>query len=200
MRAPAALRDTAHRVLDYAGYEREQWGRVVMRRESRRLVESLGPSGMRALEISGTFWSDLPFKEYESASYPDYDVCAETLPRSFDLIIAEQVFEHLLWPYRAATHVFQMLTPGGYFLVSTPFLLRIHNEPTDCTRWTETGLRHLLAESGFPLTEIETGSWGNRACVKSNFGWWARYNPWIHSLRNEPDFPVHVWALARKPL
>jgi len=91
-----------------------------------------------------------------------------------------------------------MLTPGGYFLVSTPFLLRIHNEPTDCTRWTETGLRHFLAESGFPLAEIQTGSWGNRACVKSNFGWWARYHPWIHSLRNEPEFPVHVWALARK--
>jgi SAM-dependent methyltransferase len=198
MRAPPALRDTAHRVLDYAGYEREQWSRVVMRRESRRLIETLGPSGLSALEISGTFWSNLPFKQYESACYPEFDVCADALPRSFDLIIAEQVFEHLLWPYRAATHVFQMLAPGGYFLVSTPFLLRIHNEPIDCTRWTETGLRHLLAESGFPLTDIQTGSWGNRACVKSNFGWWARYNPWIHSLRNEPDFPVHVWALARK--
>lgn len=198
MRAPTALRDTAHRFLDHAGYEREQWGRIVMRRESRRLVENLGPSRLRALEISGTFWADFPFKEYDSVCYPEYDLCTAALPQSFDLVIAEQVFEHLLWPYRAAAHVCQMLTPGGYFLVSTPFLLRIHNEPVDCTRWTETGLRHFLAECGFPLADIQTASWGNRACIKANFGWWARYHRWLHSLHNEPDFPVHVWALARK--
>ncbi len=198
MRAPIALRDTAHRVLDHAGYGREQWSRVVMRRESRRLVDDLEPSRLNALEISGTFWADLPFKSYESACYPEYDVCSAALPRTFDLVIAEQVFEHLLWPYRAATHVHQMLTPGGHFLVSTPFLLRIHHEPVDCTRWTETGLRHFLAECGFPLADIQTGSWGNRACVKANFGWWARYHRRLHSLRNEPNFPVHVWALARK--
>jgi SAM-dependent methyltransferase len=169
-----------------------------MRRETQRLIEDLGPSRLRALEISGTFWSDLPFKEYKAACYPDYDVCTAALPRSFDLIIAEQVFEHLLWPYRAAGHVHQMLAPGGHFLVSTPFLLRIHNEPVDCTRWTETGLRHFLAECGFALADIQTGSWGNRACVRANFGWWTRYHRLLHSLHNEPAFPVHVWALARK--
>ena len=24
------------------------------------------------------------------------------------------------------------------------------------------------------------------------------YSRWLHSLRNEPDYPLQVWALARK--
>ena len=91
-----------------------------------------------------------------------------------------------------------MLRAGGYFLVSTPFLVRIHDYPVDCTRWTEIGLKYFLAECGFALDGIQTGSWGNRACVKANFGGWVRYRRRLHNLKNEPDVPYHVWALARK--
>jgi hypothetical protein len=91
-----------------------------------------------------------------------------------------------------------MLTPGGALLITTPFLLKIHDAPVDCSRWTELGIRHFLAEAGFDIANITTGSWGNRACVRSNFRPWTPYLPWLHSLRNEPDFPVVVWALARK--
>jgi hypothetical protein len=114
------------------------------------------------------------------------------------LIIAEQVFEHLLWPYRAGKNVHRMLNQGGYFLITTPFLVRIHSGPTDCSRWTETGIRYFLAECGFSLERIQTGSWGNRACVRANFSQWSRYRRLVHSLRNEPSFPVVVWALAQK--
>ena len=135
---------------------------------------------------------------YRSMGFPDYDLCAGTLDEKFDIIIVEQVFEHLLWPYRAARNVFQMLNPEGALLVTTPFLVKVHNSPVDCSRWTELGLRHLLAEGGFDIDRITTGSWGNRACVRSNWWKWTIYQPWLHSLRNEPEFPFHVWALARK--
>ena len=92
-----------------------------------------------------------------------------------------------------------MLSPGGYFLVSTPFLVRLHEVPVDCTRWTETGLKYFLAECGFDPQEIKTGSWGNRACIRANFKRWVRYRRRLHSLSNEPDFPYCVWALARRP-
>lgn len=91
-----------------------------------------------------------------------------------------------------------MLKPGGYFLVTTPFLIKVHPVPHDCTRWTETGIKYFLHEGGFPMEDTVTGSWGNRACVKANFKRWARRG-WFGSLKNEPDFPVSVWALARKP-
>jgi len=114
------------------------------------------------------------------------------------LIIAEQVFEHLLWPYRAGKNIYKMLNSKGYFLITTPFLIRIHDYPTDCSRWTETGLKYLLAECGFNLESIQTGAWGNRACVVANFARWEVYNPSLHSLENEPDFFLSVWAIAQK--
>lgn len=195
LRRRASLRPAADRT---AAVERENWSRVVMRRHCRELIEGLGPPRLRALEISGDGFANAGFAAYTSARYPDYDVCERALPQTFDLVIAEQVFEHLLWPYRAGRNVYRMLEAGGHFLISTPFLVRIHAEPVDCTRWTETGLRYFLAECGFALEDVRTWSWGNRACVAANFTEWVRYRPRVHSLHNEPEFPYHVWALARK--
>ena len=62
------------------------------------------------------------------------------------------------------------------------------------------GFKYFLAECGFPLEAIRTGSWGNSSCVKANLKRnWVRYRKHIHSLRNEPKLPYVVWALARKP-
>lgn len=52
------------------------------------------------------------FAEYISTTYPDFDICEGALPDTFDLVIAEQVFEHLLWPYRAGKDVYDMLDRG----------------------------------------------------------------------------------------
>jgi SAM-dependent methyltransferase len=183
------------------GYGNDQWIRIVMDRETRHLVEELPYANLDALEISGDKWKPFGFRSYRAVHFPDYDVCAAPLGATFDVIIAEQVFEHLLWPYRAGKNVFAMLRPGGYFLITTPFLIRIHDHPHDCSRWSETGLRYFLAECGFPLNGIRTDSWGNRASVKAylRLDEWPPYCPWRHSLSNEKTFPAVVWALARKP-
>ena len=181
------------------GYEETLWTRRVPDEETRRLIAGLGPSGLRALEISGRVWQDEGFRSYEAAEYPAYDVCRNTLPGPFDLIIAEHVFEHVLWPYRAGRNVLQMLQPGGHFLIVTPFLYKVHPNPYDCTRWTETGIRHFLAECGFPMETIATGSWGNRACLEATLRREYRlFNRHLHSLKNDPELPMVVWALARK--
>ena len=91
-----------------------------------------------------------------------------------------------------------MLEPGGHALVVTPFLYKVHNDPFDCTRWTETGLRTFLVRAGFPDEAIQSGSWGNRACVEATLRREYRlFNRYLHSLENEPEYPIVVWALAR---
>ena len=127
------------------GYE--HWLRVVMNQETARLVGELDFRRASALEISGLQWKDFGFARYRSMGYPEYDVCAGALDETFDLIIAEQVFEHVRWPYRAVRNVLRMLNPDGAFLITTPFLVRIHGHPIDCSRWTELGMRHWLARS-----------------------------------------------------
>jgi SAM-dependent methyltransferase len=176
----------------------DQLLRIVMNRETERLVAGLDPAARRTLEISGQCWNRPGlFKTYVSKDFPEYDVCERALDERFDLIIAEQVFEHLLWPYRAARHVHQMLAPGGAFLITTPFMVRIHEHPIDCSRWTELGLKHFLAECGFPLDTIETGSWGNRDAVINNLERWQVYRPGKDSLVNDSRYPTVVWALAK---
>jgi hypothetical protein len=170
-----------------------------MNRATCKFVHGLNVSSMDALEISGNAWQHIPFRSYTSASFPEYDVCESAFEiDGYDLVIAEQVLEHVLWPYRAVMNIYKMLRSGGIFMVTTPFMLRVHPHPVDCSRWTETGLKYLLAEGGFNIDDIDTGSWGNRACVRANFSSWAPWIPRFSSLANEPEFPVVVWAFARK--
>ncbi|HZP00155.1 MAG TPA: methyltransferase domain-containing protein [Terriglobia bacterium] len=181
------------------GTAKVHWCRVVMNREMESYVASLPISGMDALEISGTKWKDFGFRSYRCIGYPEYDVCNQVLPNSFDVIIAEQVFEHIMRPDRAARNVLAMLRPNGLFVISTPMLIKYHPVPLDLYRWSELGMKTLLEDAGF--VAVETHSWGNRACVKADMTpdqTWTYYKPLWHSLKNDPRFPIVVWAFARK--
>ena len=89
--------------------------------------------------------------------------------------------------------------PSGHVIVSTPFLIRVHELPLfamrDYWRFTPRGLRTLLEQAGLVVDEV--GEWGNRECVMHELDHWTAYRPW-HSLKGEPDIPVQVWAFARR--
>lgn len=179
-----------------------QWCRVVMNREIKRFIQSLDCSHIDALEISGRgSQGQHNFRSYRAVQYPEYDICKDPLAQEqFDLVIAEQVLEHVLRPDRAAANVYQMLRSGGVFVVSTPFLVRVHECPLDLYRWTEHGMRQLLESAGF--TNVATASWGNRECLFADMKLvkdWTPYNARLHSLHNEPQFAIVVWAFAEKP-
>ncbi len=195
-----AIRERLRKALGRWGFDTTDWVRSAMYRHAFAFIEGLGPSELDVLEISGgPQWKrEFTFRSYRSTEYPDFDICADVLPQRFDLIIADQVFEHLPWPYRAGRNVLAMLKPGGVFVVATPFLVRVHEVPIDCSRWTPDGLSFLLQECGFRPGDIETHSWGNRACVKGNLMSW-RKRGFFGSLANEKNFPVMVWAYARRP-
>lgn len=195
-----ALAQRVKGLLHRLGYDTRSWSRVVPYQTCAQWLADLGPENLDVLEVSaGQYWrAALPFRSYTEMNFPEHDICRETLDRQFDLIIADQVFEHLPYPGRAARNVRAMLRPGGRFLILTPFLVRYHPVPIDCTRWTETGLYYLLEEAGFEADSIRTGSWGNAACVRANFKKFPRRG-FMGSLKNDTDLPVSVWALARIP-
>jgi SAM-dependent methyltransferase len=138
------------------------------------------------------------FKSFTELNFPAFDICRDVDRRRFDLIIADNVFEHLPYPHRAGRNVFQMLRPGGYFLNITPFLIRVHDVPIDCSRWTIDGMKYFLEDCGFDRETMIAESWGNRACIRANFRKWARVG-WYSPMHNEPPYPVQIWVLARKP-
>jgi SAM-dependent methyltransferase len=161
-------------------------------------LETLKPSSLSALEISGAQHQDDGWRTYRIAAYPEFDICDPNLDlgEAVDLVIAEQVLEHVVDPCAALRNMFRYTRAGGTLVITTPFLVKVHRIPEDYWRFTEEGLRVLLEGAGWE--NVETYSWGNRACVKGNFKRWAAVRPWL-SMRNEEDFPVSVWAYARKP-
>lgn len=177
----------------------EHWQRKVMNEAIDAYIGSLDPSRCSAAEVSGDTHAGKPWREYRSLNYPEFDVCAPIEePQKFDVVICEQVLEHVVDPWAGAANLRELCAPGGHVIVSTPFLIRVHEVPLflleDYWRFTPRGLRTLLEQAGLQVESV--GSWGNRQCVVGNFTRWSAYRPW-HSLRNEPDFPVQVWAFAR---
>ncbi len=189
-------RRVVDRVFRPHGTVERQWARLVMNEEIGRILAGLSPAECAAVEISGSLHADRPWRSYDRLSYPAFDICSSVPDRTFDVVLCEQVLEHVRDPWAAVRTLNDLCRPGGHVIVSTPFLVRIHNEPADYWRFTVPGLRLLLESSG--LEVLSAQSWGNRACVRANFRHWVRRRPW-QSMRNEDDFPIVVWALARRP-
>lgn len=202
MGKPAWLKRKA--ILAALGYDMTSWSRVVYYRECFDFLRGIKPETLDALEISGgdNWRSVIPFRSFTEAHYPDYDVCSGPLPggKQFDVVIADQVWPHVLWPYRATRNVLEMLRPGGTFVCTVSFLIQ-RNNFCDCTRWTDTGLKHLMIEAGFPEDGILlSGSWGNRDAAIASLKRLGVKRGWFGSLENDPRYPLSSWVVARKPL
>lgn len=181
--------------------------RVVMHRSSRRLIGRFNPATLDAAEISGRFGKRFAFKSYIQFGYPAYDICAgpftdpeTSAVRQFDLILANQVWEHLDRPYTALAHVQQMLRAGGYFWIAVPFFIPFHAAPNDNSRWSARGLKNLLIEAGFDESRVIARQWGNRAAAARNLepDWPPRFDKNMDDLTNDPEMPLCAWALAQK--
>jgi SAM-dependent methyltransferase len=169
-----------------------------------RHIESLGPRSLIAAEISGSAHAERQWREFTSLDFPEFDLCAplgEAHEGRYDVVICEQVLEHVIDPCGAAANLRRLCAPGGHVIVTSPFLIRIHELPyfglRDYWRFTPRGLETLLENAGLEVGTVET--WGNRQAVIGNLRHWAAYRPW-HSLRNDPGVAVQVWAFARRPL
>jgi SAM-dependent methyltransferase len=200
----ARVREVRDRVLlPEATSGADQWQRVTLNEAVRLHLMSLNPGGLDAAEISGDSRAGLGWNSFTSLNFPDFDLCAELDPElrgRFDVVICEQVLEHVLDPRAATRNLRGLCRPGGRVVVSTPFLIRIHELPIygmdDFWRFTPRGLARLLEQAGLTVDGVD--AWGNRSCVVGNLDRWPAYRRW-HSLRNETDLPVQVWAFAHNP-
>jgi len=193
------LRRARRNVFSLMGYDDDQWVRIVRRAEWHGFLAAEAKRRPDVLEISPgaeSPWAKYATGSYTAAEFPGFDVTRETLGRQFDIIIAEEVFEHLADADAAAKNVHAMLKPDGVFLVSVPFLVRLHGPPEygDFHRWSPEGLRAFLRAHGF--SSVHTKSWGNLDAAIANLKGWTRYG-WGRNLENDPTLPVAVWAYAR---
>src|SRR6056297_600419 len=146
----------------------------MMQKATRRWIEALEPETLDTAEISGKFGRRFAFRSYTRFRYPRHDICKGPFTNGageaeqFDLILANQVWEHLDRPYAATRHVREMLRRGGYFWVAVPFFVPMHAAPQDNSRWSARGLKNLLIEGGFDADAIHSEQWGNRHVALRN--------------------------------
>lgn len=193
-------RSFKRRLYERLGYNYDQWLRTAQVEDWHASLGRLDIKSLDALEISPgarDVWRDLGFRSYEAVQFPDFDICEMKTGKTYDIIIADNVLEHVIRPPKAVRNVYDMLREGGAFYVTTPFLVKVHGDD-DFYRWTMIGLRVLLEDASFPAERMELKSWGNFACAKANFfGDW-KVHGWRRDMSNDPDLAVAIWAVARK--
>lgn len=72
---------------------------------------------------------------------------------SFDVVLCLEVLEYVDNPARALAEMRRVLGPSGILILATPFLHRM-DTPTDLWRFTENGLRRLLATADFQVEQF----------------------------------------------
>lgn len=180
----------------------EHWQRVAMNRAVDEFLHGLDLGSMSAAEISGDTHVGRPWGSYTALMYPEFDICALLdAVGQFDVVICEQVLEHVTDPRQAVSNLHDLCRPGGYVVITSPFLIKVHELPKygmfDYWRFTPRGLQLMLETAGFEL--VDTGQWGNRMCVTGNLSRWSAQRRW-HPMRNEADIPLQIWAFARRPV
>ena len=167
-----------------------------MNRRITEHLDGLGCDKLDAIEVSGSLHKRRPWKTYTSTDWTTLDVCDPPDQLDpHDVVLCEQVLEHVPDPWRAAQTLYDLCRPGGQVVVSTPFLIPVHGPP-DYWRFTQTGIRLVLERAG--LVVDETGSWGSKRAARGNLRRVPPWKPW-RSLRDEFHYPLVIWALAHRP-
>jgi SAM-dependent methyltransferase len=82
------------------------------------------------------------------------DICSYNFDRTqFDVVVMSEVLEHLHSPHLGLKNIHGILKKGGTLILSTPFILPMHDRPHDYFRFTRYGLEFLLKD--FRRVQVE---------------------------------------------
>ncbi len=176
---------------DWPGHERREppsrlasW--VVREPLARWLREEASRGdGYRVLDVGCGIKPYYPFFAARAASYvgvdlnnPDADLqgSAEDLPvedGSYDVVLCNQVLEHVDDPDRVVRELHRVTAPGGRVLASTHGVMVYHPNPDDLWRWTHSGLERLFRRNGDWASVTVAPGAGTAAAVGMLLGTYA---------------------------
>ncbi|MBZ9962821.1 class I SAM-dependent methyltransferase [Mesorhizobium sp. BR1-1-2] len=197
----AALKNQSKRTVKrLIGYDSRNWLRIRQIEAFTTFLTAANRKSRDVIEISpgwNRYWKAM-CPNYRSVDFPDFDICKDRTDEQYSIVIADQVLEHVQRPQAAARNIHAMTREGGWAMVATPFLFRVHARPHDYNRWTPAGLKQLMVDGGFAEDNVQAFGWGNKACARAHIGGPVRaYGLW-RDLSNDEEYPMMVWAFAKK--
>ncbi|HEY2931197.1 MAG TPA: class I SAM-dependent methyltransferase [Acidobacteriota bacterium] len=122
--------------------------------------------------------SEFDYVAVDSLAVPNLSAQAEAaqLPffdGSFDVVLSNQVLEHVTDPCGAARELQRVLSDRGYLLVSCPFVWEVHNFPADYWRFSSQALRLLFSEMDLVYLEPSTST---AQCLAQTFNLFINRN------------------------
>jgi len=162
--------------------------------EDARIIEFGGSNGVMAgwlaPEHTVEVAPDYPEVDVQNLSGYENECC--------DIVIVDQILEHVPDPHQAVSEIHRILKPGGICISTTPFLIRLHGYPYDFHRFTADGLKGLFSA----FSDVEVNGWGNRLTLRTfhKYGWLSAKNARLlgrAALWNEHDWPIDylTWAV-----
>ncbi len=73
--------------------------------------------------------------------------CPEIQDQSYDLVICNNVLEHVYEPWNAVSELVRITKKNGVLAMMAPFAFRYHPFPVDLYRFTPQGLEYLVARN-----------------------------------------------------
>lgn len=135
---------------------------IISKLHRQRLIEFIRDEALpgKTLDIGANFYNKHHYHQFfeEVVTFnikPEKNIeidifgDAHQLPmkdNSFDNILCTEVLEHLHSPRIAIAAMRRVLKPGGKLILSTPFLMPLHDVPEDYYRFTPYGLRELFKD------------------------------------------------------
>lgn len=162
--------------------------------EDLKVIEFGGSNGFLAELLNGASYEVAP-----NAPAVDVQDLSSYPAEGFDVVILDEILEHVARPWLAVEEVRRILKPGGCLITSSPFLIAEHRMPKDYWRFTKDGYQVLLEN----YSTIDVHSWGNAGSVTYLMeGMMVSTQDAIDAgafdLTDVEKFAVSVWAYAWK--
>ena len=72
----------------------------------------------------------------------------------FDLLICQEVLEHVENPHLALREMYRVLKPSGKLFLQVPFIIGYHPCPNDYWRFTDDGLKYIVKINKFEILKV----------------------------------------------
>jgi SAM-dependent methyltransferase len=106
--------------------------------------------------VSHSIGVDMPFSPHLLSDVQVYS-SGMSLPFKdgvFDIVLCSEVMEHVNEPELLLREISRVLRSGGFLVMTTPFMVPMHEEPHDYFRYTIHGLKYLCSRTELTVRQV----------------------------------------------